>query len=48
MAATELYEIYRNQQVYYFETNEHNDGFEHFDYPHQDFYTDEPESSPGW
>lgn len=53
MPVKDLYNIYFNQQPNYSMLgnslrNDHQDGFEHFDYDHQDYYTDEPDSSPGW
>ena len=53
MNTRELYDIYSRQQM---ENtvfagvlgNGHNDSLEHSDIGHQDYYTDEPDSSPGW
>lgn len=41
MSTMELYEVYSRQQSDYQSASAHNDGPQHFDYPHQDYYTDE-------
>lgn len=49
MSVKDMYVVYFNQQegnkVFY---RMHEDNLEHCDVEHADYYTDEPDQSPGW